>query len=135
MRPAYLLDSNVVVRFLAKDHPEHLEKAKKLMAQAEEGTCELVLAPWIVAEVLYTLISFYGADKKQTCDALLALMMSGGIRTLDEEIVVDALKRFREKNVDFADAMLAAQAVAMKIQPASFDSDLDKFADVKRHRL
>ena len=41
------------------------------------------------------------------------------------------IKRFREKAVSFADALLAAQAAAMKIQPASFDRDFDKFQDVR----
>jgi predicted nucleic acid-binding protein len=132
MKLVYLLDSNVVVRFLVKDHAEHFARAKELFARAEEGACELVLAPWIIAEVLYTLTSFYGADRRQSARALAALVASGGIRALDSDIVLDALERFEEKNVDFADAMLAAQAVAMGIQPASFDADLDKFPDIKR---
>lgn len=132
MRPSYLLDSNVVIRLLAKDHPDHLEKAKKLFTRAEEGFCQLVLVPWIIAEVVYTLISFYKADKKQTLEALIALIHSAGIVTLDGEVVLDAMKRFRDKSVSFADALLAAQAAAMKMQPVSFDSDLDKFSDVKR---
>jgi len=132
MRPSYLLDSNVIIRFLAKDNAEHLERVKKLFARAEEGACQLVLAPWIVAEVIYTLISYYGAEKKRTAEALMALIRSGGILTLDGEIVLDAIKRFRDKSVSFADALLAAQAVAMKIQPVSFDADFDKFGDVKR---
>jgi predicted nucleic acid-binding protein len=132
MRPSYLLDSNVIIRFLAKDNLEHLERVKKLFARAEEGACQLVLVPWIVAEVIYTLISYYGAEKKRTAEALMALIRSGGILTLDGEIVLDAIKRFRDKSVSFADALLAAQAVAMKIQPVSFDADFDKFSDVKR---
>jgi predicted nucleic acid-binding protein len=71
------------------------------------------------------LISFYKAEKKQTVDILGALLTSGGILTLDLEIVLDGIRRFRDKSVSFADALLVAQAVAMKIQPASFDSDLD----------
>jgi predicted nucleic acid-binding protein len=132
MRPTYLLDTNVVIRFLAKDHAEHFEKVKKLFERAEDGACQLVLVPWIVAEIVYTMISFYGAEKKQTADALTALIRSGGIVTLDGGIVLDAIKRFRDKSVSFADALLVAQAVAMKIQPVSFDSDLEKFSDVKR---
>lgn len=132
MASAYLLDTNVVVRFFAKNNSEHLERAKKLFQKAETGACQLILTPWIVAEIVYTMRSFYKADKKQLCDALLALMRSGGVSTLDFEIVFDALKRFRDKSVSFADAMLAAQSVAMKVQPVSFDSDLDKFPDVRR---
>lgn len=63
MRPVYLLDTNIIVRFLAKDHAEHRERASKLIKLAEEGGCQLVVAPWIIAEVIYTMISYYGAEK------------------------------------------------------------------------
>jgi predicted nucleic acid-binding protein len=133
MKPRYLLDANVVIRFFAQDQAEHLERAKRLVAQAEDGACELILAPWIVAEVVYTLTSFYGADRRQTAEFLRAFVQGAGIVTLDQGIVLDALDRFAAKSVDFADALLAAQAKALKVQPASFDRDLDKFADVKRY--
>ena len=133
-KPSYLLDANVVIRFLAKDNEAHLEKAKKLFSMAEEGACQLILTPWIIAEIIYTLISFYRVDKKQTVDVLAALLRSGGVFTLDLEIVLDGIRRFRDKSVSFADALLVAQAAAMKIQPVSFDGDLDKFSDVKRFK-
>jgi predicted nucleic acid-binding protein len=44
-KPSYLLDSNVVIRFLAKAHEAHFERAKKLFALAEEGACQLILTP------------------------------------------------------------------------------------------
>ena len=47
-------------------------------------------------------------------------------------MIIDALNRFASKSVSFIDAMLASQSAAMKIQPASFDRDLDKFTDIKR---
>ena len=132
MRPSYLLDSNVVIRFLVKDHLDHWEKAKNLFLRAEDGMCELVLAPWIVAEVVYTLCSVYRMDKKRVTEAVETLIRSAGILTMDSDIILDGLRRFREKSVSFTDALLASQAVAMKIQPATFDSDFDKFQDIRR---
>ena len=46
--------------------------------------------------------------------------------------VLDALTRYEKKNVDFAEALLAAEAVALGVRPASFDRDLASFPDVKR---
>jgi len=56
-----------------------------------------------------------------------------GVIALDREVLLDALCRYAIKNVDFADALLAAESVSMKLSPASFDRDLDKFDDVKRY--
>ena len=60
-------------------------------------------------------------------------MTAVGVIALDREVLLDALCRYAIKNVDFADALLAAESVSMKLSPASFDRDLDKFDDVKRY--
>ena len=44
----------------------------------------------------------------------------------------DALARYEKKNVDFAKALLAAEAATLGVRPVSFDRDLDKFPDTKR---
>lgn len=65
---------------------------------------------------------------------MVTLIRSAGILTMDSDIILDGLKRFSERSVSFTDALLAAQASAMKIQPVSFDSDFDKFQDVGRFK-
>lgn len=129
----YLLDANVIIRFLAADHSEHLEKAKQLVSKAEIGKIELVIMPWIVAEVVYVLSSVYGVDRKVLAEVLEVFLGGVGITTEDYDVVIDALHRFAKTKVDYADALLAAYSVARQLSPASFDRDLDKFKDV--HRL
>ncbi|HWZ94599.1 MAG TPA: PIN domain-containing protein [Opitutaceae bacterium] len=131
MRPRFLLDTNVIIRFLTQDDAAQLEKAKRLVGAAENGKCELLLRPWIVAEVVYVLRDVYGLnDRKQVADLLRQLAQASGIVT--DRYVFDALLRYEKKNVDFAEALLAAEAAALGVRPASFDRDLDKFSDVKR---
>jgi predicted nucleic acid-binding protein len=133
MKPTYLLDANVIVRFLANERTDQFERSKKLMAQAERGECVLILTPWILAEVIFAATSFYGADRLTTVGFLRKLIDGNGIVVPERAMVLDALDRFANKDVDFADAMLAAQCVAIKVRPASFDRDLDKFADIERY--
>ena len=132
MKARYLLDTNVIIRFLSNEPTAHLERAKKLLARAEMGECELILTPWILAEVVYTALSFYKADRLTTIGFLRKLVNAHGIVVQEKAMILDALNRFASKSVSFIDAMLASQAAAMKIQPASFDRDLDKFADIER---
>ncbi len=57
----------------------------------------------------------------------------GGVFALEQSAVVDdALRRVQSGNVDFGDAMLAAEAVAAGACVASFDNDFAKFPDVVR---
>lgn len=132
MKPAFLLDTNVLIRFLVGDDAAQLAKAKQLFAEAEKGECELVIRPWIVAEAVYVLEGVYALDRAKVVAHLGRLIRSAGIRADDEACILDALDRFEKKKVDFADALLAAESVARGMRPASFDRDLDRFADVKR---
>jgi len=129
----YILDSNVILRFLVRDHPAHAKAATRLFLRAEEGEVELILAPWIMAEVVYGLTRIYNVARGETARLLKSIVSAVGVIALDREVMLDALRRFSAKNVDFADALLAAQAASMKLSPASFDRDLDKFEDVKRY--
>jgi predicted nucleic acid-binding protein len=47
--------------------------------------------------------------------------------------VLDALARYKARNVGFPDALAAATAADESIPVASFDRDLDKFTDIQRY--
>lgn len=127
-----ILDANVLVRFLVQDVPLQAKAARKLVEQAESGALLLVVDPMIIAETVYVLTSFYKKPRETVADALMAFVQSDGVSVADESRLVDALRRFQRSSVDFADAWLAATAAETHREVASFDRDLDRFADVKR---
>lgn len=127
-----ILDANVLVRFLVQDVPQQAKAARKLVEQAESGALLLVVDPMIIAETVYVLTSFYKKPREAVADALTAFVQSAGVSVAEESRLVDALRRFQRSSVDFADAWLAATAAETHREVASFDRDLDRFADVKR---
>ena len=130
----YLLDANVVLRFLRRDKPGMAAAADALFARAERGEVRLVLDSLILAEVVFVLRSFYKLGHKVIADTLLDLINSGGAVETDRPMLLnDALERYRRHpQVDFGDAMLGALAAEQNIPVASFDRDLDRFKDVVR---
>lgn len=132
----YLLDANVVLRFLRRDEPSMAAAAEALFARAEDGDVRLVLDSVILAEVVFVLQSFYKLGREPIADALLDLINSGGVVETDRpELLNDALARYRRHpQVDFGDAMLGALAAEQNIPVASFDRDLDRFKDVVRFK-
>lgn len=131
----YLLDANVIVRFLTLDDPKHGPAAKKLVLKARTGEAVLHLDASIVAEVVYVLeSSHYRKSREDIHHALSDFLGNPGIETDARDTMADALRRFKEKPaLDFADCWLAAQAAARKLEVASFDRDLDKFKDLTRY--
>lgn len=108
--------------------------AQRLFQAADRGEVRLVLEESIVAEAVYVLRSVYKRSRSEIADALEALVRRAqAIQTERPAVLNDALNRYRQHaHVDFADAFLAAVAVAKQIPVASFDRDLDRFDDVTR---
>jgi predicted nucleic acid-binding protein len=128
----YLVDTNVLLRFLSGKPVHQAEAAKTLFAAAASGAVLLDVSPVIVAEAFYTLSSFYEVDRKESAEKLLTLLRRRGVKVRDGSQVFSALERLQTVNVGFADAFLAAVGAEEKVAVASFNRDLDKFKDIER---
>jgi predicted nucleic acid-binding protein len=128
----YILDTNLLVRFLRNDHPMMSSAAAELFLQSASGKVELHLDPTIVAETAFVLTSFYKQDRAEVADALRDLITGCRLKVPSEPVMLDALERFKSHPVDFPDAWVAAIAAHQGVAIASFDRDFDRFKDVKR---
>jgi predicted nucleic acid-binding protein len=122
----YLVDTNVLLRFLSGEPPAQAAAARTLFGRAAAGEIVLDVSPVIVAETLYTLISFYGVDRRTAAEKLSLLLQQHGVKLRDEGQVLLALETLQTANIGFADAFLAAGASEEKVSVASFDRDFDK---------
>jgi predicted nucleic-acid-binding protein len=129
---AYLLDANVVLRFLRKDNLPMWRGAHALFEKAKKGEATLELDTAILAEVIFTLLGFYRQGRTDVADAMLTLVTSSGVEVEKPDVVVDALRRFKTSAMDFHDTLIAALAAHKKVPVASFDRDLDRFKDITR---
>jgi predicted nucleic acid-binding protein len=128
----YLVDTNILVRFLSGDPPGQAAAARKLFARAAAGEITLDVSPMIVAKTYYTLHSFYGVERPVASAKLSLLLQQHGIRLREASQVLAALQRLQEAKIGFADAYLAAGATEENLPVASFDRDFDKLG-VTRH--
>jgi predicted nucleic acid-binding protein len=126
----YLLDTNVLLRFLLNDHAELSEAAAGLFQQAADGKCLLILTDLCIAEAVWVLTSYYKLERQTVAESLTKMIVKGGIQCPTLEPTLDALARFKDNNCDFFDCYLAAQATASGFGIASFDKDLRQFGDV-----
>ncbi|HTI73282.1 MAG TPA: PIN domain-containing protein [Candidatus Limnocylindria bacterium] len=129
----YILDTNLIIRFLAQDHPTMSKAAGGLFKEAAAGHTELVLEATIVAEAIFVLTSFYKKERTMVADALRELIEGCRLRVTQREAVLNALDLFKSYNIDFPDALLAALAAGGEISIASFDRDFDRIPGIARH--
>lgn len=128
----YLVDANVLVRFLVQDDPRQGAAATALFEKAERREVVLHLDGLAVAESVYVLTGRYGRSRTEVVSVVLAVIQNAGVETADADVVTDALRRFAALNVDFSDAWLAARGARLRLPVASFDRDFDKFKDINR---
>ncbi len=105
------LDTNIILRFLLKDHLQYFEAAFHLFSEAEKGNITLHLHPLILAEVVWTLQGYYGYRKSEIALILGEMIESDGLLVENKEVTRKAFKDYAEKNVDYIDAYLSANAV------------------------
>ena len=132
-KPTYLLDANILLRFLNNDHPGHSAAAKKLFDDAGAGKVSLRIPFIAITEAIFTLKSYYGVDRADIGRELLKLLTAPGVTMTCPWWVLEAVEEYQNRNVSFGDACLAAEAKADRTAVASFDRDFDKFPGLKRH--
>jgi predicted nucleic acid-binding protein len=120
------VDANVLLRFLTGEPADLAERAARLLAEVEEGKTLLVLPPLVLAEVVWVLKSFYRHPMTDIVKVLVPLLSTDGIEVEDRDLMIHALELARDKNVDFADAVLALQAVRQGESVCSFDQDFKR---------
>jgi predicted nucleic acid-binding protein len=120
------VDANVLLRFLTGEPSDLAERAARLLGEVEEGKTVLVLPPLVLAEVVWVLKSFYRHPMPEIVKVLVPLLSTDGIEVEDRDLMIHALELAREKNVDFADAVLALQAARHGERVCSFDRDFKR---------
>ena len=124
-----LIDANIIIRFLLKDHPIFSPAAKKLLSNFQEN---LLLTDVAVAETIWLLTSYYQLPKDEAVEKIFPILSSPNINC-NKAILVRALYFYRNFNIDYIDAYLAAYAEEEDLEGIySFDKDLDKVKSVKR---
>jgi len=125
------VDANVLLRYLTKDPPDLADAAFKTFSAAQQGLIVLVLTPITVAEVVWVLESFYGYPRDQIAETLSRFLRSDGLEVMDLDLLIEALSLYHEKNIDFADALLAGIALSRNLKLIySFDKHFARIPGV-----
>lgn len=75
----FLLDTNILLRFLLDDHAELSKKARHIFKQADQNACALVLSDVAIAEAVWVLKSFYELTRADISSQLSLLVQQEGI--------------------------------------------------------
>ena len=102
------IDTNLFIRYLTNDVPEQADAVEQVLRKAALGEIKLVTNSLVIAEILWTLESYYHLTPLEVQDKILAILNTPGLEVVDGDLVIQAVLWHIEKSVDFIDAYNAA---------------------------
>ncbi len=101
-------DTNLFLRFLTNDVPDQAEAVRQLLLQAAQGDVSLITTSMVIAEIVWTLESFYNESRENIQQMVLSFLNTPGLDVDEGDLVVKALRFYVDKNIDYIDAYNAA---------------------------
>ena len=114
-----LLDANYILRFLLKDNLEMYEISKECISN---NNC--TIPSEVLAEVVFVLLKVYKVEKTNITKSLINILKFDSIIMNDKNAIIESLKIFENKNLDFVDCILCAKSKIYTIK--TFDKKLNK---------
>jgi predicted nucleic acid-binding protein len=122
-----LLDANIFSRFITADGPaKQLKTVRHIFGQIQNKQYLASVHSLTLHEVIYVGIHVYKLDKTSLVAVLEQLLSLENLEVYDlpKQVVVNALKLFKQKNIDWPDCLLAKIVeYENNLELRSFDQD------------
>jgi predicted nucleic-acid-binding protein len=99
------LDTNILVRYLIHDDPGQTVLAKRVMNSLSSDSPGFITLV-VLVELVWVLKISYDFSKTETEQVLESLLRSEELVVERAEIALQALRKFRAGNADFADSLI-----------------------------
>lgn len=98
------VDTNVFLRFLTNDDPTKAKRAEVLFQDAVRGKITLVTSLLVIAEIVWTLESFYKLEKQAIAAKVEKILNTPNLECPQAPLLFTALDLYVHENIDFIDA-------------------------------
>jgi len=122
----YLIDANVIIRFLVADHEAHFKESCVLFEKIEKNELEVHLLESVLMELFFVLTKVYKLPKASICNDLKKILSLESIVNDNKLILFETLSILEHKTIDFVDALLCAKKNLEGFGVLSFDHDVKK---------
>lgn len=129
----FVIDANVIVRYLVQDEPNLTPKAVAIMEALQDGKIIAVCDPVILAEVVWVLSSVYGLAPARIAEGLEPILQASHFDIPNRGRYLAALKLYATSVPHFGDACACAAALEKcEGRVLSFDRDLSRVKEIRR---
>jgi predicted nucleic-acid-binding protein len=102
------LDTNILVRYFAQDHPAQSRKATEIIERRLTGENPGFVSIVVIVETIWVLGGVYGLSNRETADAVERMLQADTLIVQNEQEVFTALIALRTGRGSFSDALITA---------------------------
>lgn len=130
----YFIDSNIFLRVMAREDERSFRECFDFLQIVESGKISAVTSSIVIAEVVWTLGSFYKMSKVKIVEALERMKGSRFFKLIDNYDFDLAFGYFSRYNIKFVDALIASNSSIQfkKWILVSYDKDFDKLGVIRK---
>jgi predicted nucleic-acid-binding protein len=130
----YFIDTNIFLRAIVKDDTKIARNCERLFKRIKQGEIKAVTSSLVLAEIQWTLKSFYKVEKKDSTVILDGIVRLKNLRIENKENSLKAIELYKKHNIKFVDTLIASRADVLnkKLTIISFDKDFDKIKVLRK---
>lgn len=124
----HFIDANIFLRFFAPSKEKFAEESEKVLQAVKDGDIKAYTSSLVLSEVVWTLKSYYDADKTKVIKVAEAINSMKGLKFTEDFDRILALDLYSNNKIKFIDSLIASiddvQEEDTKV--LSYDKDFDK---------
>lgn len=129
----YFVDTNIFLRVLNREDEKIFKECSELLKLVKEDKIKIFTSNLVLAEIIFTLISFYKFKKIDAAESLKSVINLTGLKITNRADVKTALEFYENYNIKFVDAIIASNPLILqkKMKIISYDKDFDKLGAIR----
>lgn len=124
----YFIDTNIFLRVLIKEDEIKFQQCRRVLELIRENKIKAWTSSLVLAEVNWTLVSFYKFSKEKNLKAIKSIISLKNLKIADQNNIYQMVHLYEKYNIKFIDAHIASlDLITQKnTKIISYDKDFDK---------
>lgn len=130
----YFVDSNIFLRAVVEEDEKSFLECISLLRNLEIGKLSAVTSNVVLAEIVWTLKSFYKLERATITKSVKNICSLKGLKILDRFQTDKAINIYSKRSIKFIDCLIASipEVDDKKWIVVSYDKDFDKLGILRK---
>lgn len=124
----YFIDANIFLRVLTGDQKKQFNECRAFLQKVKENKIEAYTSNIILAEIVWTLGSYYSFSKDKITQAVKSILNLSGLKFIDSYDSLKALEFYVKYSIKYIDALIVSDGEILEknVTVVTYDKDFAK---------